>query len=83
MAGLREMPNKAPGRYVTFIIAARINEGETSQPTIYAVVKRCAQEAMEEVRALAGPYAKIELAGSLSSRMACALKLKPDDVRQL
>jgi hypothetical protein len=77
------MPKDAPGRFVTFMIAASDKDDEMSQPVIYAVVKRGVQEAMEEVRALAGPNAKIELAGSLSSGTARALKLKPNEVRQL
>ncbi|MBX9930319.1 MAG: hypothetical protein K2Y56_02075 [Methylobacterium sp.] len=68
---------------MTFIIAATSTDDETSEPTIYGVVKRRVQDAMEEVRALAGPSARIELAGSLSKRTARVLELKPNDVRQL
>ena len=77
------MRKNAPSRYVASLIAVTASDDEAPQPMIYAVVKHTAQEAMDEVRVLAGPIAKIELAGSLSSRTARALKLKPDAVRVL
>ena len=44
-------------------------------------MKPSAEEALEAVRALAAPSASLAIVGSLSTRIAKALKLKPDAPR--
>lgn len=74
------MPGRARRRYTTFLVAVTPERArKTSTPLVYAVMKPNAEEALEAVRTLADPGAAVALVGSLSTRIAKTLKLKPDE----
>ncbi|MGH1570548.1 hypothetical protein ACRAWG_07560 [Methylobacterium sp. P31] len=77
------MPGRARRRYTTFLISVTTDPpGDgVSGATVYAVMKSSAGEALEAVRALAEPQSAVTLVGSLSTRVAKGLKLKPDEMR--
>jgi hypothetical protein len=76
------MPGRLRRRYTTFLVSVTTGRsGKAQRSTVYAVMKPGAEEAMEAIRALAGPEAAVAVVGSLSTRIAKALKLKPDEPR--
>ena len=82
------MPGRTRSRYTTFLVSVTAERsggrGRSSPkpaPLVYAVMKPSAEEALEAVRALADPSASLAIVGSLSTRIAKALKLKPDTPR--
>ncbi|MEE7493845.1 hypothetical protein [Methylobacterium oryzae] len=76
------MPGRLRRRHTTFLVSVTAEgSGPASGATVYAVMKPCAEEALEAVRPLAGPSAALAVVGSLSTRIAKALKLKPDEPR--
>ena len=74
------MPGRLRRRHTTFLVSVTA-EGAAPGATVYAVMKPSAAEALEAVRALAAPSASLAIVGSLSTRIAKALKLKPDAPR--
>lgn len=78
------MPGSARSRYTTFLVALTTgHDGRARSPVVYAVMTRSAKDALAAVRALAQTPADIAIVGSLSTRTAKALKLKPDEVRSV
>ncbi len=76
------MPGRARKRYTTFLVSVTPERsGKASSPRVYAVMKSSAEEALAAVRNLAEAPASVALVGSLSTRVAKALKLKPDEPR--
>ena len=76
------MPGRLRRRHTTFLVSVTVQgSSPASGATVYAVMKPSAEEAVEAVRALAGPSASLAIVGSLSTRIAKALKLKPDTPR--
>ncbi|MBE7249120.1 MAG: hypothetical protein INR63_29625 [Actinomycetospora chiangmaiensis] len=75
------MPGRPRRRYTTFLVSVTANLPCAPDPTVYAVMKPSAEEALEAVRALADPGAVLAVVGSLSTRITKALKLKPDEPR--
>jgi len=76
------MPGRARRRYTTFLVAVTPERArKASTPLVYAVMKPNAEEALEAVRTVADPGAAVALVGSLSTRIAKTLKLKPDEPR--
>ena len=78
------MPGHAQRRYTTFLVAVTVAPGGGAPGAIvYAAMKRDAAEALAAVRALIEAPGDVAIVGSLSTRTAKAIKLKPDDVRQV
>lgn len=76
------MPGRARKRYTTFLVAVTPERArKAARPVVYAVMKPDAEAALEAVRGLAEPRASVALVGGLSTRIAKALKLKPDEPR--
>ncbi|MCJ2067451.1 hypothetical protein MKK75_01290 [Methylobacterium sp. J-030] len=76
------MPGRPRRRYTTFLVAVTPERPrKASRPVVYAVMKPDAEAALEAVRGLAEPRAAVALVGGLSTRIAKALKLKPDEPR--
>ncbi|SDA30869.1 hypothetical protein SAMN02799622_04844 [Methylobacterium sp. UNC378MF] len=76
------MPGRLRRRYTTFLVSVTAQgSGPSSGATVYAVMKPSAEDALEAVRGLADPSATLAIVGSLSTRIAKALKLKPDEPR--
>ncbi|MDP4023597.1 hypothetical protein Q8W71_13240 [Methylobacterium sp. NEAU 140] len=77
------MPDRPRGRHTTYLVALTTEHGDDGAlgPVVYAVMKRKPEEALAAVRALAELPADVRIVGSLSTRTAKALKLKPDEVR--
>jgi hypothetical protein len=77
------MPGRVRRRYTTFLVSVTAERpGKKSPgPTVYAVMKPSAEEAVGAVRAVADPRSTIAVVGSLSTRIAKALKLEPDELR--
>lgn len=76
------MPGSARSRYTTFLVAPTAPaDHRTRAPVVYAVMTRSAEDALAAVRALAETPADLAIVGSLSTRTAKALKLKPGEVR--
>ena len=76
------MPGRLRRRYTTFLVAVTPERARKApRPVVYAVMKPNAEEAVEAVRGLAEPRADVALVGGLSTRIAKALKLKPDEPR--
>ena len=73
------MPGRLRRRYTAFLVSVTTARPRAPRPTVYAVMMPGAEEALEAVRALAGPGANVAVVGSLSARIAKALKLKPDE----
>ena len=75
------MPGRLRRRYRTFLVSVAVGRSRdaASDVMVYAVMKPSAEEALEAVRARAGPQAALSIVGSLSTRIAKALKLKPDE----
>ena len=82
-ATCEDMPGRARRRYTTFLVSVTPEQRarKASTPLVYAVMKPNAEEALEAVRARADPGSAVALVGSLSTRIAKALKLKPDEPR--
>ncbi|MEE7503349.1 hypothetical protein ACLBXO_18505 [Methylobacterium sp. C33D] len=76
------MPGRPRRRHTTFLVSVTA-EGAGPAPgaAVYAVMTPSAEEALAAVRALADPSASLAIVGSLSTRIAKALKLKPDAPR--
>jgi hypothetical protein len=76
------MPGRPRRRYTTFLVSVTAEQPEAgSVPTVYAVMTPGAEEALAAIRARAEPSAAVALVGSLSTRIAKALKLKPGEPR--
>ncbi|MCJ2052651.1 hypothetical protein [Methylobacterium sp. J-070] len=76
------MPGRLRRRYTTFLVSVTTGRsGRGRSPTVYAVMKPGAEEALEAVRPLTEPGAVLTIVGSLSTRLAKTLKLKPDEPR--
>lgn len=77
------MPGSARSRYTTFLVAQtrEHGDGRTGAPVVYAVMTRSAGDALAAVRARAETACDLAIVGSLSTRTAKALKLKPQEVR--
>lgn len=77
------MPGSARSRYTTFLVAQtrEHGDGRARAPVVYAVMTRSAGDALAAVRARAGTPCDLAIVGSLSTRTAKALKLKPEEVR--
>lgn len=77
------MPGHPRSRYTTFLVALTTEHGDDGArgATVYAVMTRDAAAALAAVRALAETPADIAIVGSLSTRTAKAIKLKPEEVR--
>jgi hypothetical protein len=77
------MPGRPRRRYTAFLVSVTPERvrGHGSSALVYAVMKPRPEEALEAVRALADPGAALAIVGSLSTRIAKALKLKPDEPR--
>ena len=78
-----DMPSRLRRRYTTFLVSVtpERSRGRAADAVVYAVMKPGPEEALEAVRALAEPRAVLAIVGSLSTRIAKALKLKPDEAR--
>lgn len=75
---VRLAPRKA------FLIAATLaRDGDAPNLRVYAAVVRSAEAALAAVRGEVGDEAAVELTGSLSTRMAKTLGLRPDEIRQI
>ena len=78
----KRMPGRVRRRYSTYLVAVTPERSRKAvRPLVYAVMKPDAEAALEAVRGLAGPQAAVSLVGGLSTRIAKALKLKPDEPR--
>jgi hypothetical protein len=77
------MPGRLRRRYTTFLVSVATERSRDGipGPIVYAVMKPSAEDALAAVRALADPQAGLSIVGSLSTRVAKALKLKPDEPR--
>ncbi len=76
------MPGRLRRRYTTFLVSVTTERADpASGAVVYAVMKPGAEEALAAVRALAGPTDSLAVVGRLSTRIAKALKLKPDEPR--
>ncbi|MEL6061573.1 MULTISPECIES: hypothetical protein [unclassified Methylobacterium] len=76
------MPGRPRRRYTAFLVAVTPERSRKApRPVVYAVMKPNAEEALEAVRGVADARAAVALVGSLSTRIAKALKLKPDEPR--
>lgn len=80
------MPGRLRRRYTTFLVSVTAGRPAKARskapgPAVYAVMKPGPEEALESIRALADPDATVAIVGSLSTRIAKALKLKPDEPR--
>jgi hypothetical protein len=77
------MPDRARRRYTTFLVALKTRSGAGAPgPVVYAAMKRDAAEALAAVQALAdGAAVDVAIVGSLSTRLAKAIRLKPDELR--
>ena len=77
--------NSARSRYTTFLVAVTVAPGGDGTPAsvVYAVMTRNADDALAAVRALPGTPAGATIVGSLSTRTAKAIKLKPQEVRSV
>ncbi|GJE11995.1 MULTISPECIES: hypothetical protein [Methylobacterium] len=75
------MPGRLRRRYTTFLVSVTAGRSRSQGTTVYAVMMPGAEEALEAVRARADPGATVAIVGSLSTRIAKALKLKPDEPR--
>jgi hypothetical protein len=75
------MPGRPRRRYTAFLVsvAAERSRGNGSSTLVYAVMKPGPEEALEAVRARVDSRAALAIVGSLSTRIAKALKLKPDE----
>jgi hypothetical protein len=67
-------------RYTTFLVSVtpRLPDTRAGPPAVYAVRTLGAEAALAAVRAVAEPHGAVAIVGSLSTRIAKALKLKPD-----
>ncbi len=78
------MPGHARRRYTTYLVAlstGRDDDVARGATVVYAVMARAADDALAAVRALAEAPATVAVVGSLSTRTAKAIKLKPGEVR--
>ncbi|MET3483670.1 hypothetical protein [Methylobacterium sp. 1973] len=76
------MPGRLRRRHTTFLVSVTVQgSSPASGATVYAVMKPSAAEALEAVRPLVDPSATLAIVGSLSTRIAKALKLKRDEPR--
>ncbi|MBP1181238.1 hypothetical protein [Methylobacterium sp. PvR107] len=75
------MPGRPRRRYTAFLVsvAAERSRGNGASTLVYAVMKPGPEEALEAVRARVDSRAALAIVGSLSARIAKALKLKPDE----
>lgn len=76
------MPGRPRRRYTAFLVAVTPERSrKAARPVVYAVMKPNAAEALDAVRGLAEPRDVVALVGGLSTRIAKALQLKPDEPR--
>lgn len=73
------MPSRARLRYTTFLVAQ--SDERSSDVPVYAVRMHDAVEALAAVAALVEGSSKPVIVGSLSTRTAKAMKLKPGAMR--
>ncbi|MCJ2112003.1 hypothetical protein MKK64_12465 [Methylobacterium sp. E-025] len=78
------MPKRIGRRYTTFLVAVTADAATSMVPaSVYAVMARRPDEALEIVRAQADGSDEVVVVGSLSSRMAKAIRLSAGEMRAI
>ena len=75
------MPSRPRERYTTFLVA--LGTGRASGMPVYAARMGSAAEALAAVAALSGSGEAVVIVGSLSTRTAKSLALKPGETRRV
>lgn len=69
-------------RYTTFLVAVTAESSQDAVgAAVYAVMARCADEALRIVRTSGNDGPEVTVVGSLSSRMAKAIRLAAGEIR--